>query len=222
MLLVNGINIVQSFFVIGGFLTAFLFLTHVEKEDSCRWSLLFKAALLRYIRFAPLLLLMILLHSTWLYRFGDGPFWDKINFAERQFCRTNWWTNMLFVDNYVEVEQKCLIQRFVNCSSFESMFWLLLQLVSCCRLLARIRSSFHLDFNQKVWLVLMFDSLFFIFFMFRSIFFYFLRKPSGKSWIFALIFGVSAIMTAFVTYFNKFDPIAIFPPEWVTWKLAQK
>jgi peptidoglycan/LPS O-acetylase OafA/YrhL len=114
MLVVNGINTVQSFFVIGGFLTSFLFLVHVEKEKASSWTLVLKAALLRYIRFAPLLLLTILMHSTWLYRVGSGPLWDKVNFAERQFCRQNWWINMLFLDNYINVENKCLIHRFIN------------------------------------------------------------------------------------------------------------
>jgi hypothetical protein len=93
MLVVNGINIVQSF----------LFL---------------KAVILRYIRFAPLLLLTILMHSTWLYRVGSGPLWDKVNFAERQFCRQNWWINMLFLDNYVNVEEKCLIHTWYLAADF--------------------------------------------------------------------------------------------------------
>lgn len=112
MLVVNGINLVQSFFVIGGFLTAFLFMVQMEKEKGTGLVLILKAAVLRYIRFAPLLILAILMHSTWLYRVGTGPLWDKVNFAERQFCRENWWINMLFLDNYINVENKCLIHRF--------------------------------------------------------------------------------------------------------------
>lgn len=111
MLLVNGINIVQSFFFIGGFLIGHLFKQHVEKEEP-GWLLFFKAAFLRYVRFAPLLILMLLSHATWLYRFGSGPVWDKVNFAERQFCRKNWWTNLLFLNNYIEVEQTCLIHTW--------------------------------------------------------------------------------------------------------------
>lgn len=114
MLVVNGINIVQTFFVIGGFLTAYLFLVQSEKENTSGLSLFFKFVILRYIRFAPLLLLTILVHSTWLYRAGNGPLWDKVIFAERQYCRDNWWINMLFLDNYVKIEEKCLIHRFLE------------------------------------------------------------------------------------------------------------
>jgi peptidoglycan/LPS O-acetylase OafA/YrhL len=119
MLVVNGINIVQSFFVIGGFLTGFLFFVHVETDKSSGWMLFLKAVVLRYIRFAPLLLLTILMHSTWLYRVGSGPLWDKVNFAERQFCRQNWWINMLFLDNYVRVEEKCLIHSWYLAADFQ-------------------------------------------------------------------------------------------------------
>lgn len=118
MLVVNGINIVQSFFVIGGFLTGFLFFVHVEKDKSSGWLLFLKAVILRYVRFAPLLLLTILMHSTWLYRVGSGPLWDKVNFAERQFCRQNWWINMLFMDNYINVEEKCLIHTWYLAADF--------------------------------------------------------------------------------------------------------
>lgn len=122
MLVVNGINLVQSFFVIGGFLTAFLFMVHAEEEKNPGIILVLKTALLRYIRFAPLLILAILMHSTWLYRFGTGPLWDKVNFAERQFCRENWWINMLFLDNYINVENKCLIHRFEVRRFFMNLF----------------------------------------------------------------------------------------------------
>lgn len=112
MLIVNGINIVQSFFVIGGFLTSYLLMVHLQTEKGPTWLLFIKAFFIRYVRLAPLLLLTTMMHSSWLYRAGSGPFWDKVNFSERQFCRKNWWTNMLFIDNYVGVEEKCLIHTW--------------------------------------------------------------------------------------------------------------
>lgn len=118
MLAVNGITIVQSFFVIGGFLTAYLFLVHVETDKSSGGILFIKAFVLRYIRFAPLLILTILVHATWLYRVGSGPLWDKVNFAERQFCRQNWLINILFLDNYLNVEMKCLIHSWYLAADF--------------------------------------------------------------------------------------------------------
>lgn len=99
----------QSFLVIGGFLTAFLQIRKMEKDNASSLKLFLKGIVGRYIRFAALLALTILLHSTWLYRLGNGPFWDRINYTERQFCRDNGWTNLLFVDNYINSENKCLL-----------------------------------------------------------------------------------------------------------------
>lgn len=109
---------VQSFLVIGGFLTACLFMMRVQKDKSSSFSLFLRGVIGRYVRFAPLLILTILIHSTWLYRLGNGPFWDRINFAERQFCRDNWWTNLLFLDNYINVERKCLIHSWYLAADF--------------------------------------------------------------------------------------------------------
>lgn len=118
MLVVNGVNIVQSFFVIGGFLTALLLMVHMDQNKSPSWIVFLKAVILRYLRLAPLLLFAILMHATWLYRVGSGPLWDKVNFTERQFCRQNWWTNLLFIDNYVNVEKKCLIHGWYLAADF--------------------------------------------------------------------------------------------------------
>lgn len=118
MLIVNGTNIVQSFFVIGGFLTAFFLMTHLENQKRPGFGVFLKSFILRYLRFAPLLALTILSHSTWLYRFGGGPVWDKVNYVERQFCRQNGWINLIFLDNYLNVEMKCLIHTWYLAADF--------------------------------------------------------------------------------------------------------
>lgn len=109
----------QTFFVIGGFLTAYLFMVRMEEgSNKADYAMLLKGIVERFVRFAPLLALTVLVHSTWLYRLGSGPFWDRVNFTERQFCRQNWWTNLLFIDNYVNVEQKCLIHSWYLAADF--------------------------------------------------------------------------------------------------------
>jgi peptidoglycan/LPS O-acetylase OafA/YrhL len=110
-LFIGGMFAVQSFLVIGGFLTAYLQMKKMEKEITSSISLFLREVAGRYIRFASLLALTVLIHSTWLYRFGSGPFWDQVNLTERQFCRENGWTNLLFLDNYISIEHKCLIHR---------------------------------------------------------------------------------------------------------------
>lgn len=139
----SGNPAVQTFLVIGGFLTAFLFMTRMEKDDSSSYSLFLRGIIGRYLRFAPLLGFTILIHSTWLYRLGNGPFWDRINFTERQFCRDNWWTNLLFLDNYINVEQKCLIHSWYLAADF----WLRMIATFCLIQIYRRPSKKRLIFS---------------------------------------------------------------------------
>lgn len=114
----SGNPAVQTFLVIGGFLTAILFMVRMERDNSSSFALFLRGIICRYIRLAPLMIFTILMHATWLYRLGSGPFWDRINFAEREFCRENWWTNLLFLDNYINVERKCLIHSWYLAADF--------------------------------------------------------------------------------------------------------
>ncbi|CRK96295.1 CLUMA_CG009715, isoform A [Clunio marinus] len=109
---------VQTFLVIGGFLTAYLLMDKLEKNADSSYYEFFRGIISRYLRFAPLLIFTILIHATWLYRLGDGPFWDRVNYPEKQFCRKNWWVNLLFLDNYINVEEKCLIHTWYLAADF--------------------------------------------------------------------------------------------------------
>ena len=112
MLVINGSNLVQSFFFISGFLNSIVLLNYVRINEVKNVTVLIKTIIYRYIRFAPVLLFLVLLHATWLYRFDTGPFWDKFVFFERQSCRENMWTNLLFINNYVSGEMKCMVHTW--------------------------------------------------------------------------------------------------------------
>lgn len=117
----------QTFLVIGGFLTAYIFMLRSDKDDTSSGVLFFKGIVGRYCRLAPVQALVILFHSTWLYRLGSGPFGDHINYTEKQFCLENWWTNLLFIDNCWNVDRKCLIHSFY----LEADFWLRILAILC-------------------------------------------------------------------------------------------
>ena len=129
MLLANGLILVQIFFIISGFVNTKLLLSYLDENKKKNLVQIFlKTSIMRYFRFvkyistqifsppkfniccrmAPILASMILLHSTWLYRFQEGPFWNRVNESERQFCRNNWWTNLLFINNYKSGDEKVL------------------------------------------------------------------------------------------------------------------
>ena len=109
---------IQFFMVFGGFLTAFLFMARKIDAKHSDSSLFIRGIVGRYVRFVPLLLLTILFHSTWFYRLGNSPMWNHVSFVDRQFCRANWWTNLLFLDNYVNVDQKCLFHTWYLAADF--------------------------------------------------------------------------------------------------------
>jgi hypothetical protein len=118
MIVINGSNLVQTFFFISGFLNSVVLLSYVDTKKVKNFTLFIKTIIYRYIRFAPVLLFLVLLHSTWLYRFDTGPFWYKFNFVERQGCRANMWTNLLFINNYVSGDLKCLVHTWFISSDF--------------------------------------------------------------------------------------------------------
>lgn len=55
-------------------------------------------------RLTPIVLLMVAFDSTWLAHLSRGPFWDKTALKERNSCRTNGWTNILYLNNYINKE----------------------------------------------------------------------------------------------------------------------
>jgi len=47
------------------------------------------------------MLVIIFFYATLFYKLGSGPHWDEVVGLERDSCQNNWWTNLLFINNYV-------------------------------------------------------------------------------------------------------------------------
>ena len=117
--MINGENLSSTFFVAGGVLSCIFIFPLIEKEKEKSFAFMIKATAFRYIRLAPLMLFFLLFHSTWLIRLGHGgPFWDRTNQSERQFCRKNWWINALFLNNYLSGDEKCLLPTWYISTDF--------------------------------------------------------------------------------------------------------
>nr|XP_029732450.1 nose resistant to fluoxetine protein 6-like isoform X2 [Aedes albopictus] len=111
MIFTGGVQITQTFLAISGFLLTVLVMNHADKRKSSPGILfLLKATVYRYVRLTPVYAYVILLHATWLVRMQDGPRWKLGVETERAFCRRNWWTNLLYVNNYVHADQPCVQQ----------------------------------------------------------------------------------------------------------------
>ncbi|XP_062550134.1 nose resistant to fluoxetine protein 6-like [Armigeres subalbatus] len=111
MMLTGGVQITQTFLAISGFLLTVLVMNYAEKRKS-KPGLLFllKATVYRYVRLTPVYAFVIFLHATWLSKMQDGPRWKVGSETERVFCRRNWWSNLLYINNYVNADQPCVQQ----------------------------------------------------------------------------------------------------------------
>nr|XP_018898488.1 PREDICTED: nose resistant to fluoxetine protein 6-like [Bemisia tabaci] len=97
MLLLNGLLAVDVFFLLGGMVLAFGFMR--ERKAQYKFSFA-KHVLYRYLRITPAYFFVILIYMTVLYDLGSGPIWEELVGGEKQDCRNNWWTNILYINNY--------------------------------------------------------------------------------------------------------------------------
>jgi peptidoglycan/LPS O-acetylase OafA/YrhL len=118
MIVINGGNLVQTFFFISGFLNSISLLSYVDRTRMSNFWVLLKAVIFRIVRFIPVLFFLALLHATWLHRLEDGPYWDKFAVHERQACRRNMWSNLLLINNYKSDEMKCMIHTWYIATDF--------------------------------------------------------------------------------------------------------
>ncbi|KAL1502201.1 hypothetical protein ABEB36_007377 [Hypothenemus hampei] len=112
MLIANGWYAIQTFFVISGWLLSYHFYQMLEDMKKIKFTYIFVAIFNRYLRLAPSLAIMVGIHGTWLVHLSRGPYWDEMVGQEYRNCRKNGWTNLLFVNNYVDSDNMCLHQTW--------------------------------------------------------------------------------------------------------------
>lgn len=73
-------------------------------------------------RIYPMYITVIVIFAFILPYMGDGPLWKLIVYPEAEFCRKNWWTNLLFINNYVYSNEMVIILFFI----YKVIFYLIL------------------------------------------------------------------------------------------------
>ncbi|XP_061393215.1 nose resistant to fluoxetine protein 6-like [Musca vetustissima] len=130
--LVGGLLIVLAFFVISGFLFAlnWLAVTRDRKEMSgVEYLLTFlKFNIFRYLRLTILYGFFILLSGVYFPNAG-GPIYRHLVERETLACRKNWWTNLLYVNNYIKRDERCMLQGWYLASDTQSFVFSLLLLI---------------------------------------------------------------------------------------------
>lgn len=58
--------------------------------------------------------LLILFEATEFVNAPNGPLWRKINKPGMSFCRKHWWTNLLFLNNYLYTSEPVRLSNIHN------------------------------------------------------------------------------------------------------------
>uniref|UniRef100_A0A2S2R6Q5 Nose resistant to fluoxetine protein 6 n=1 Tax=Sipha flava TaxID=143950 RepID=A0A2S2R6Q5_9HEMI len=96
----------ETFFVISGFLTFYI----ITKQLIERKTLNFMPIMIyRWLRIFPVYGTLIVTYIFILPYINDGPYWRKLIYRESERCQTNWWTNVLYINNYVHTDELCVI-----------------------------------------------------------------------------------------------------------------
>ncbi|XP_077299464.1 nose resistant to fluoxetine protein 6-like [Arctopsyche grandis] len=107
-LMYNGSLVVQTFFCMASFLMAYNFLIHVEKHPITSVWTYFVIIFQRWARLTPVYALVIGFLCTVYEKLSTGPLWQYIIGDDADSCRRWWWTNLLYINNYVGEGQLCM------------------------------------------------------------------------------------------------------------------
>ncbi|XP_012279978.1 nose resistant to fluoxetine protein 6 [Orussus abietinus] len=105
---VNNALLVDTFLFISGFLFSRLLLKELDRRKSINFVVVY---LYRFLRLTPAYLVVVGLYVTWLNRLDAGPLWSRM-ITERERCRTSWWANILYINNYVSTDNICMFQSW--------------------------------------------------------------------------------------------------------------
>ncbi|EDS32001.1 conserved hypothetical protein [Culex quinquefasciatus] len=108
---------VDVFFAISGLLVAVQFVK-VTNGKPFAGKMFWLGLVNRYLRSLPVYL-VVLLHSVSVYDLLESPSAYRIVATRRIMCRAKWWINLLFINNYYQPEEQCLIQTWYLAADFQ-------------------------------------------------------------------------------------------------------
>ncbi|XP_011498391.1 PREDICTED: nose resistant to fluoxetine protein 6-like [Ceratosolen solmsi marchali] len=111
LLVLNGNIITDTFFLLSGILLAYTSLAKSTKEANSSVNV-FNLYLNRYFRLTPAYAIVIGFYSTLFEKLGSGPRWNIWIHSNKLDCRANWWTNLLYINNYVNISNICMSQSW--------------------------------------------------------------------------------------------------------------
>lgn len=107
---------VDTFFVISGYLSAHQLVQHFSRSKNVPFILVL---LDRIVRILPSYALVISFYVWVLPFLNNGPLWKSVVVRETNRCHENWWTNILFINNFVNDDQMCMLQSWFLAVDFQ-------------------------------------------------------------------------------------------------------
>ncbi|GFU10858.1 nose resistant to fluoxetine protein 6 [Trichonephila clavipes] len=103
-LILNGFYSVDSFFVLSGFLVAYLFFQQAAKTDGkISWLYFY---IHRFIRLTPVYMMVMGFYATLIAYLGSGPIWAFKDTDPN--CQAHWWWNLLYINNFQPAMDQCM------------------------------------------------------------------------------------------------------------------
>ncbi|KFB44171.1 hypothetical protein ZHAS_00012011 [Anopheles sinensis] len=119
---------VQTFFLISAILFTVSFLRDRQDGITLNAGYLFRCIANRLLRLLPAYAFVVLLQVAALPYFMEGPFGKQFLGEATDNCLRNWWTNTLFINNYVGADQPCLLQSWYIAADTQLYIFCLLTL----------------------------------------------------------------------------------------------
>lgn len=105
---INGTFSVDTFFLMSGTLATYSILKMLDRTKGKLNILMFYVH--RYIRLTPTYAILVGIGATLVNYAGNGPFWFAVQRGE-EYCRSNWWTNLLYINNLVKTKEMVRLQK---------------------------------------------------------------------------------------------------------------
>uniref|UniRef100_A0A7E4V816 NRF domain-containing protein n=1 Tax=Panagrellus redivivus TaxID=6233 RepID=A0A7E4V816_PANRE len=109
---------VDSFFLLSGLLTTYIFIKKLKNGSAklnapVTWIAFY---IRRYLRLTPVYLLLMILIVTLSTYISDGPFWRPL---ERNNCKNSWWVNLLYLNNFFKQDDQCMGWTWYMANDFQ-------------------------------------------------------------------------------------------------------
>ncbi|XP_012279601.1 uncharacterized protein LOC105699306 [Orussus abietinus] len=94
----------DCFLLLSGVLSAYNMAKDLKNRGEIRWFCRFVA---RYIRLTPALVVVVFWYGYVMEHIGNGPQWHSVITTNADLCKKNFWTNLLYIQNFFPFEEMC-------------------------------------------------------------------------------------------------------------------